>query len=211
MDPVFSSCRALTTQYQSTRSLPASDFPSSSVAFLTRLLPKWSSSLFGLSAQENLVAVFDLALVLLATSDTLPRRIASSFFAAIFDLTGHNASLAEKDSYQLTTILSTYTAPIIAAVLNLIAGECARSEIESVTEVLRKLVSNQTSSTRRLLKDAMDEQAGVLSLRAYRATTLQQRQRFIAQAEALRGARKTIELAKDFWLATRGDAFGYVT
>ena len=211
VDPVFSSCRALTTQYQSTRSLPPGDFPSSSVAFLTRLLPRWSSSLFGLSVQDNLVAVFDLALVLLATSDTLPRRTASSFFAAIFDLTSHNKSLTETASYQLATILSTYTAPIIASVLNLIAGECARSEIEAVTEVLRKLVSNQTSATRRLLKDAMDEQAGVLSLRAYRATTLQQRQRFIAQAEALRGARKTIELAKDFWLATRGDAFGYVT
>ena len=211
MDPVISSCRALTAQYQSTRSLPPSDFPSSSVAFLTRLLPKWSSSLFSLSAQDDLAAVFDLALVLLATSDTLPRRTASSFFAAIFDLTGHNTSLTEKAAYQLATILSTYTTPIIAAVLNLIAGECARSEIEAVTEILRKLVSNQTSSMRRLLKDAMEEQAGILSDRAYKATTLQQRQRFIAQAEALRGARKTIDLAKDFWLATRGDAFGYVT
>lgn len=211
-DPVFSSCQALTAQYRSSGGLPTNDFPASAMEFLTRLLPKWLSSLLVLpNAQDNMGCVFDLALIVLTTSDTLPRRAAASFFAAIFELTGHSTSLTPRALTQLSTILNTYTAPIVATMLNLIAGECARSEIEAVTEILRKLVGNQTSSTKRLLKEAMAEHAAVLSPRAYKATTLQQRLRFIAQAEALRGTRKTIELAKDFWIATRGDAFGYVT
>jgi hypothetical protein len=211
MDPLFSSFETFTAQYQSTGSLPISDFPASVIEFLTRLMPKWSSSLFDLIAEGKLAAVFNLALILLAASDTLPRRTSASFFATVFDLTGHNTTLTHQAWTQLSKILDTYTAPILATVLNLIAGECARSEIEAVTEILRKLVSKQTTITRRLLKEAMAEQAGVLSPRAYKATTLQQRLRFIAQAEALRGARKTIELARDFWISARGDACGYVT
>lgn len=211
MDPILSSFQTLTAQYRNTGDLGPSDFPSSAIDFLTRIMPKWLLLLFGLNTEDQMAAVFDLALIMLATSDTLPRRIAASFFATVFDLTGHNTTLKNQALTKFSTILSAYTAPIVATVLKLIAGECARSEIEAVTEILRKLVSKQTPITRRLLKDAMAEQGAVLSLRAYTATTLQQRLRFIAQAEALRGARKTIELAKEFWIATRGDAFGYIT
>jgi hypothetical protein len=211
MDSILSSFQSLIARYQSSGSLGTSDYPSSVIEFFTRLMPKWSSSFFSLITEDKLATVFDLSLILLGTSDTLPRRTAASFLATVIDLTGHNNSLTIQASTRLSNILNIYTAPMIARMLNLIAGECARSEIEAVTEILRKLVNKQTPTTRQLLKDAMAEQAGVLSLRAYKATTLQQRLRFIAQAEALRGVRKTIELAREFWVATRGDAFGYVT
>ena len=212
LDPIFSCFNTIMTVYKSTNSLPEGDFPASSIDFLTRLLPKWSSSLLGIpNAQERWAVTFDLALTILAASDTLPRRSAASFFAAIFELMGHSPSLTRQASDQFSKVLSIYAKPVIALTLKLLAGECARSEIEAVTEILRKLVSKQIPATRRLLKEAMTEDSDVLSTGAYAATTVEQRLRFIAQAESLRGARKTIAIAKDFWVACRGDAFGYVT
>lgn len=212
LNPIFACFKAIMMFHRTTNSVADGDFPASAMEFFTRLQPKWSSSLMGMpNAHDNLAGMFDLALVILAASDTLPRRSAASWIAAMFELMGYSTSLTRHGSDQISKLLSVYAVPVIAMTLKLLAGECARSEIEAVTEILRKVISKQTPTTRRLLKEAMAEDSAVLSTKAYAATTFEQRQRFIAQVESLRGARKTIAVAKDFWVACRGDAFGYVS
>ena len=211
MEPVFVTCQTLIGIYEITDVLPTTDFLASSIGLLPRLLPKWTSALLRVSdAQERLAVIFDVVIALFAATDTLSRRCAGSFLAAIFELTGRNSSLPALDLNRLSTILDLYRPRIIALTLKLLAGECARSEIEAVTETLRKIVGNQTAATTRLFKEAMAKEAAILSPRAYAATTSEQRIRFIAQVQSLRGARKTTEVTRDFWIACRGGAFGYV-
>lgn len=204
--------RKLLSTFAATKQYTDHDFTYSSLDFFVRLLPKWGGRLFSISdSSESLQVVFEFALAALENPDTLPRRSSASFWAAILELSGYPAiaAIPASASTTLLAFVQQYSARFIAALLRLLGGECARSELDALSEPLRKFVSKQTQLARGLLRQAVTADAGVLTERALAAVDLAGRLRFVGQVEALRGGQKTNEIVKEFWIACRGSAFGY--
>ncbi|EXJ80406.1 hypothetical protein A1O1_08550 [Capronia coronata CBS 617.96] len=204
--------QTLSTFHES-RQLPNTNFASSSLDFLARLVAKWGVVWFGVEDSEGTAAVaFESGLVVLADPDTLPRRSAAAFFAAFADFTVPDALTAfdPEVPVRVGNLLRQFGPRILSLILRLLGGECARSEIDSLTEPLKKFVQKQLMLTKTVLREVVKPESGVMSEKALQATTLEERERFLAQIEALRGGRKTNDIVKDFWIACRGSGFGYI-
>ncbi|OAG43353.1 hypothetical protein AYO21_02290 [Fonsecaea monophora] len=201
----------LLSTYQTTKQLPDSDFPSSSLEFLGRLLNKWGAMWFAMQDSQDTAAVsMEMGLIVMADADTLPRRLAAGFFTALAEVSGPDNGLESEVSARLKGVLQIYGPRILSLVLHLLGGECARSEIDSLTETLKKFVQKQFMLSKAVLREAIKQESKVMSDKALSATTPEQRNRFVAQVETLRGARKTNDIVKDFWIACRGSGFGYI-
>jgi hypothetical protein len=201
----------LLSTLRGTRKFRDTSFPSASLDFLARLLGKWGSIWFEMEDSVQTAAVaMELALLLMADADTLPRRSAAAFFASFADFSGPDTEYQHVTRDRIKTTLDEFAARILSLLLWLVAGECARSELEALSETLRRFAQKQTMLTRAILKEAIKEDAGVMSDKAIKATTMTDRNRFVAQIEALRGARKTTEIVKNFWISCKGSGFGYV-
>ncbi|EXJ79789.1 hypothetical protein A1O3_08073 [Capronia epimyces CBS 606.96] len=210
---VCSGQEQILSAFQRSGQLPNNTFASSSLDFLARLVTKWGTVWFGLEDSEGTAAVtFEMGLVVLADSDTLPRRAAASFFAAFADFTVPDALTAFDPvvGVKVGNVLHRFGPRILSLILRLLGGECARSEIDSITEPLKKFVQKQFMLTKAVLREAVKLESGVMSEKALKATTLDQRTRFLGQVESLRGGRKTNEIVKDFWIVCRGSGFGYI-
>lgn len=190
--------------------------PTSPLDFLIRLFHrgKWGLYFFTTStASTDLSTTIEYSLLLLRSTDTLSRRSAATFFTNFVDLTdpSNMISVDPIAVSNLTSLLETYSTAILALIIHLLAGECARSELESLSETLRKFVQRQPMRAKHTLLEAIKPESGVLTAKALEATKPEQRARFISQVEGLRGAKKTNEIVKEFWTNCRGAQFGYVT
>jgi hypothetical protein len=209
---VINTQRTLLSTLEATNQYADHDFTYSSLDFFVRLLPKWGAVLFSIpNFKESLQVLFEFALTALENPDTLPRRSSASFWAALFELSGYPAvtALPSPAASTLFASVQQYSARFTAVLLRLLSGECARSELDTLSEPLRKFVSKHTQLARSLLQEAVKDDAGILTERALAAVDLQGRLRFVGQVEALRGGRKTNEVVREFWVACRGSAFGY--
>ncbi len=210
IERVVDAQRTLLSTFAVSKQYADHDFTYSSLDFLVRLLPKWGGRLFIIpSADQSLQIMLEFALLALENPDTLPRRSSASFWAALFDQAGYSSTLPTPALSVLGAAIQAYAARFVCAVVRLLAGECARSELDALAEPLKKFVAKHSGLARGLLRAAMGEDAGVLSGRAMAAVGGEVRMRFVGQVEALRGGRKTNEVVKEFWVACRGSAYGY--
>ena len=208
MAAVVNTQRSVLANYQETLQYWDHDFTDASLDFLTRLLPKWCGRwLVAPNAGTELQVVLKFALLSLENPDTLPRRSAASFWAALLDISGYPTTLSGPALYITTAAVRTHASQFTAVVLRLLGGECARSEIDVLCEPLKRFVAKHGVLARQYLRAAMAAEANVLSEKAILATEPAVRARFAAQVEGLRGGRKTVEVLREFWVACRGAAF----
>lgn len=188
--------------------------PTSILDFFIRSTPKYGLHIFGHpSSHEIIDPIITYALILLrSTNDTLPRRSAAAYFTSLVDLSDPSSKISTDPiaSTTLRVFLEKYSLTILGLILHLLSGECARSEIETLTETLRKFIQRQPMATKRIMQEAIKEESGVLTVKALSATRIEQRARFVAQVEGLRGARKTNEVVREFWVVCKGGQFGYI-
>lgn len=129
--------------------------------------------------------------------------------STIFDLSSSLAtssdvttSLSTRSSLNnLNQCLEQYGPRFVTIIFQLLSGHAARSELDTLSEPLRKFVGKHGLLASRLLKEC--------AAHSNRDWTNGNVQRFIEQVLALRGARKTREVVRDFWIAGRGRAFTY--
>ncbi|KIX94282.1 uncharacterized protein Z520_09992 [Fonsecaea multimorphosa CBS 102226] len=208
---VISNQRLILSTYHETKQLPNNDFLSSSLDFLSRLLNKCAPMWFGMQDSQDTAAVsVEMGLLVMADSDTLPRRSAAGFFAALAESSGPENGFDSEANARVKGLLQDFGPRILSLVLRLLGGECARSEIDSLTETLKRFEQKQAMLSKAVLREAVKEETGVMSEKALNATTLERRNRFVSQVATLRGARKTNEIVKDFWIDCRGSGFGYI-
>ena len=201
----------LVTGLQSGHTSPDSNFPSASLDFASRSLPKWVEMMLSMREGQSFLDLFvRIAVLVIAEPDTLPRRSAASFFSALVDVTKSGKSLNEAARHHLQAQIQHHSPAMLAALLRLIGGECARSELEVLTDPLRRFVLHQLMLFKNICREALKDESSILTPRALQTTTLEQRLRFIAQMEALRGGRKSNDVVKEFWIACRGSGFGYI-
>ncbi|ETN40637.1 uncharacterized protein HMPREF1541_04916 [Cyphellophora europaea CBS 101466] len=190
-----------------------STYAAASLDFMSRSLPRWGNTLLELDeAQEAFALCLELGLLVIAEPDTLPRRSAAHLFGAFVELS--KAGKVPHDSpaqRNLHALGESYQPRIIASFMRLVGGECARSELDVFSEQIRRYVHNQPMLFKSIAREAMKDDNRVLTDKALQATTQEQRDRFISQVDGLRGARKTNEVVRDFWVACRGSDFEYIT
>lgn len=188
-----------------------STYPSAALDFITRTFARWGQILFALDeSQQALSLCIELALLLMSQPDTLPRRAAAHLFGSFAELSRPGKISDSKAQQNLHAVAERYTPRMVAALLRTVAGECARSELEAMSEQIRRYVHSQPMVFKTISREAMEDESAVLASKALQTTTLEQRLRFIAQVDGLRGGRKTNEVIREFWLACRGSEFDYI-
>lgn len=191
------------------------DPPTGICDFVNRCLIKFGKEILASpSAVDILIPIFDFTILLLRrTVDTLPRRTLAAFYASFLELTAPGTAIAQNEtaSVNLDTLFDKYLPTILGLTVHFLAGECARSEIEAFSGLLRAFISKQPIRSKKILQEAMKPESGVLTEKALAATKPEQRARFIAQVEGLRGVKKTNDIVRDFWISCKGGQFGYVT
>lgn len=176
--------------------------------FLARVMSRRGSQVLQLvGISDTIDTSITFALRLMQQSDILPRREAASFLSSFLELSGKPQSDAHAAAI-MDHLLSRHLDQIVGIPIRCLGGECARSEIDTISELLRKIVIHQPLRAKRALAASV-KQEGVLTMKAVSTTKPEQRDRFIAQVIALRGAKRTNEVARDFWIACKGSTFGY--
>ena len=187
--------------------------PTSILDFTIRALPKLGTYILTHPDALQMMNLFiNYALLLLQSQiDTLPRRAATAFFTSFIEYTDPSSTLMSNPAVctTLTTLIDAYSPDILATTLNLIAGSAARSELDSLSLLLRAYVRVQPMRSKTILAQAIHSPV-VLSQRALQATKHEQRTQFLAVVEGLRGARRTNEAVREFWVSCRGGGFWYV-
>lgn len=188
--------------------------PSSILDFIVRTFNKHGMHIFSVpTAVESMSIFFDYGILTLRTPDTLPRRSATAFFTSFIDLTDPSSKYMSDPTVNttLTALLERYSPHILGLTIHFLAGECARSEIEAFSSLLKAFVAKQGLRAKKIMQEAMMAESGVLTQKALRATKPEQRSRFVAQVDGLRGGKKTSDVAREFWISCRGGQFQYVT
>ncbi|PLB53688.1 hypothetical protein P170DRAFT_431515 [Aspergillus steynii IBT 23096] len=198
----------------------------SGMDFLTRLLPRYHPYLFALTSTPPepsptdaalgngqvqrppvLQAILNFTLLSLQGPDPLPLRSASQFWVSVINLP------TEVESVQVGIRDSL---PALCRILIVqVAGRCARSDLEHLCEVLRRLIFKHQGHARPHLATALSdlgtENAMVSGPAPDVATVHQERQRFLASLLAARGAKaQTGQLVRTFWMKSRGAGFDYI-
>ncbi|KAA8641852.1 putative importin 13 [Aspergillus tanneri] len=195
----------------------------SGIDFLTRLLPKYHPFLFALksappehsqteSSHGNghlqrppvLQAILNFTLLSLQGPEPLPLRSASQFWVSTLNLP------IEADPVQNAIKESL---PALCRILIIqVTGRCARSDLEHLCEVLRRVIFKHQGLARPHLTAALSELGTDNANQSQGATTSpQDRQRFLASLLAARGAKtQTVQLTRSFWVKSRGAGFDYV-
>ena len=209
----------------------------SGIDFLTRLLPRYHRTLFSLTIPPSihmtvspdgrtdvylpsgsthpaiLPTIFKFTLDALQGADPLPLRSASQFWSGIISLQTETSAGDKGQSIQHTIVEIIPT--LCQVLITQIAGRCARSDLDYLSEVLKKLVFRYQSLARHHLGTALANsvaqryQDGKQRTQQNYEGTEDDPMRFLAMVIAARGSRETNQLVRAFWLRCRGAVFEY--
>ncbi|KAG9232755.1 armadillo-type protein [Amylocarpus encephaloides] len=177
------------------------DIAQNGIDFLTRLLPKNLSALMSLQPPSDLEYLFMFTLKAITGTEPLPKTAAADFWSTFIGLLGLEPSFQTSvDSVLL------HLGPVLAeALIFNIGGRSARSDLDKLSDPLKKLVVRQVHA-KSWLESALtganfpSDKVGV-----------KDRLIFLQKIVSLRGARGTNQVVRDFWLACRGTNFAYVS
>ncbi|KAK4227944.1 putative importin [Podospora fimiseda] len=174
------------------------------ICFVDKVMAKYPDVLFQLSSPQ-LEFFFLYTIKVLQGKEPLPKSASADFWSNFISLKPEDPSLAATVSSAMT-----HLGPLIAQTLvSNIGGNAARSELDKLSEPLKKLVTQQVQAQQWLEAALSDESGGVFP--AGERVSLSERWAFVKKVIGLRGARQTNQVVRDFWLLCRGQNFAYVS
>ncbi|CAL5871989.1 uncharacterized protein PFLUO_LOCUS6246 [Penicillium psychrofluorescens] len=192
------------------------------IDFLERLLPRYHPVLFSLtsplpSPSEDpgsqrppiLAVLVNFTLHALSRPEPLPIRSASTFWANLLAL----RPSASEDTVVLQQVLEQFMPSLCHTLIQQIAGRCARSDLVSLTDVLRRGIFKHMTIARPSLTAALDAiDAHVVDANGQQVPLLEpkEKSRFLESLFVARGARQqSLDLVRTFWLKCRGLSYDY--
>lgn len=190
------------------------------IDFLTRLLPKYYPILFSLteplptsnqgsSGRPIFAVLLNFTLHALTCPEPLTLRSGSAFWVAMMDLRGDSP----EETVAIDQMLEQYIPTLCETLIRQISGHCARSDLNSLSDVLRRTVFKKMSLARPSLTAALNSlDAQVTDANGNQVPLIspQEKSRFLESLIVARGARQqSLELVRSFWLKCRGMAFDY--
>lgn len=191
------------------------------IDFLARLLPKYYSVLFSLTeplspasdSTSHRPPVFALLLNFTLHALTRPEpltiRSGSAFWVAMMNLRGGSP----EETVALDQVLEQFIPSLCETLIRQIAGHCARSDLLSLNDVLRRTIFTKMGLARPSLTaalNALDARTTDANGNQVPLLSPQEKSRFLESLFVARGARQqTLELVRSFWLKCRGMTFDY--
>ncbi|KAJ5485678.1 hypothetical protein N7539_005666 [Penicillium diatomitis] len=192
------------------------------IDFYTRLVPKYYALLFSLtdplpalpsdSAYQTSPAFaipLHFALHALTRAEALPLRSAAAFWVTLIDLRGTSS----EEIIALDQVLNPFISPLSQNLVHQISGQCARSDLAYLGDVLRRLLFKKQGLARPAIHHALaalesrnaDDSGSSSSL-----PSAQEKSRFLESLIVARSARQQfIEIVRTFWLKCRGMSYDY--
>lgn len=197
----------------------------SGIDFLTRLIPKYHPFLFALTMTPQelgqnapgqhpqrppvLQAILSFTLIALQGNEPLPLRSAAQFWISVFNLPG---GMTPHTSDLVQTAVRDCLPPLCRILITQVSGQSARSDLDHLSEVLRRVIFKYQGLARPHLTATLDAVA-TSQAEQQRGPVIspEERQRFLAQLTTARtGKAQTIQVVRSFWVKCRGAGFDYV-
>ncbi|KAK6506826.1 hypothetical protein TWF481_005286 [Arthrobotrys musiformis] len=157
-----------------------------------------------LEVQESVLGrVLSLALASLVSKEQFPKKTACVFWTNLITTAGDS----EQQKMMIEMILHQAGEPLAKNLVMAIGGGAARSELDNVTEPLKKLVFKQLHARKWLETSMFSNGDGFPSQKI----SVEDKSMFLKKLFTLRGGRGTNALVKEFWLACRGSEFTYAS
>lgn len=195
----------------------------SGIDFLTRLIPKYHPFLFALTMTPQelgqneagqsqrppiLQAILNFTLIALQGQEPLPLRSAAQFWISVFNLPG---GMTPNTSDPVQTAIRDCLPALCRILMTRIAGQCARSDLDHLSEVLRRIIFKYQGLARPHLVATLDAVAASQAEHQKPVVSPEERQRFLAQLTVARNGRaQAIQVVRSFWVKCRGAGFDYV-
>lgn len=213
IEVVLSGIHDLLTSKDSVAKIRDSAYPAATLDFMSRMFPRTHvrTLLEFEGVQQALGLCIELALVLLNQADPLPRRSAAQFIGAFTELSKPGKITDSAAKRNVEVVADAFNAKIIALLLQLVSGDCARSEIDLLSDQIRRYVIAQPMVFKSISRELVKDENAVLPQKALQATSLEDRQRFIAQVDGVRGSGRTNDIVKEWWGKCRGDKYTYIS
>lgn len=188
------------------------ELANSGIDFLTRLLPKYHPYLLELTYTPQGVGerppvietISNFTLFSLQGPEPIPLRSASQFWVSVLNLP-NDAEAAQKT-------IHSYLPALCRILVTQLAGRCARSDIEHLTDVLRRVVFKQLGHARPHITAALADIGNDHTGQGHaNVPSPEERQRFLSSLLAARGARQqTLQLVRTLWVKCKGAGFDYI-
>ncbi|KAF4972621.1 hypothetical protein FZEAL_9564 [Fusarium zealandicum] len=171
------------------------------IEFVTRLLSKCPIILLRLEPQNAAEFFFFFTLQVLDGKEPLPKASAAEFWAVFVGIKCDSRELndiAQQAMQMLGPLLS-------QSLARNIGGNASRSELDKLSEPLKKLVVRYP-----MAKSWLESGLAHESFPSTRVTP-ENKSMFLKKVISLRGARATNQIVREFWLSARGSNFTYAS
>ncbi|MCJ1404831.1 hypothetical protein MMC11_008057 [Xylographa trunciseda] len=174
---------------------------SSCIELAGKMITRHIDVFFDSQLQSMLPNFFAFSMQCLISPEILPKRSSASFWASFVQIQEQSAQIQPR----VDATIQTYGSSLACALMRGIGGEAARSELDYLSDPLRKMVYKQPRA-RQWLTDALasdDFPSRVVSDVDKRV--------WLQKVVNLRGARGTNQAVKDFWMACRGTSLAFAS
>ncbi|KAL1967654.1 hypothetical protein VTN77DRAFT_2911 [Rasamsonia byssochlamydoides] len=195
------------------------EIANSGIGFLVRLLPKYYHILFSLTSPppaetvpDNqagpqppvLSTILDFTLTALQGPEPLPLRSATQFWVGTLSIPTTSEAVQQA--------IHEYLPKLCHVLITQVGGGCARSDLNHLSEVLKKIIFKYQGAAQPHLAAAL---AALRTKEVPQLTTEQQQEaakeqeRFLAMVFGARGSAATNQIVRQFWVKCRGAGFEY--
>ncbi|KAH7000052.1 armadillo-type protein [Ilyonectria destructans] len=171
------------------------------IEFVSRLMSKCPAILLRLEPQDAAEFFFLFTLQVLDGKEPLPKASAAEFWAVFVNVRCDTTELDGTIAQAMNML-----GPLLSQSLaRNIGGNASRSELDKLTEPLKKLIVRYP-----MAKSWLESGLSHSSFPSTRVTR-DEKSIFLKKIISLRGARATNQVVREFWLSARGSNFAYAS
>ncbi|KAK4217330.1 armadillo-type protein [Rhypophila decipiens] len=182
------------------------------ICFVQRVMTKYPDLPFMAKPEGILEFFLGFAIKVLGGKEPLPKGAAADFWSAFMSLKPSYSSTSPLSAPEIQSLVASVmqdVGPLVAQTLmDNIGGNAARSELDKLSDPLKKLIVNHVHA-QQWLQAALfrDDFPG------NKTKTLgpEDKMLFLKKVVGLRGARQTNTVVREFWMACRGANYAYAS
>lgn len=205
----------------------------SCIDFLNRLLPKYHKIFFALGegvggSPSPLPSVFSFTIHVLKGPDPLPLRASCAFWATLLTLPDLPPNIISSKGISSAVpqdappgLLDQFFSPLGDVIIKQVAGRCARSDLDHLSDVIKKYVFKHQGAARVHFGNALaslnhspssvNQSLSAPPVLPPSTPSLppENLEKFLTTILSLRGTRHTNSVVREFWTASKGEGFAY--
>ncbi|KAK8004325.1 hypothetical protein PG989_004044 [Apiospora arundinis] len=172
-----------------------------SIEFIQKAIQRCPDVLSRVQPQSNAEYIFTFAIEMLNGKEPLPKAAAADFWTSFITLKTDD----ENTQNTINGAMNQFGPVLAQSLIQNVGGNAARSELDKLSDPLKKLVF-QNANARQWLEAALNDSSFPSD-----KVSLEDRALFLKKITSLRGSRATNQVVKEFWVSCRGTGLGYTS